>query len=108
MPPCWAIAMARCDSVTVSIADDETGMLTGMLREKRVVVSASVGRTSLRAGMRVTSSKVRASWISPASIINTSNICAPLGRLVNNLLSPVEIGDAQDVVAGFEVPSYGM
>jgi len=29
-------------------------------------------------------------------------------RLVNNLLSPVEIGEAQDVVAGFEVPSYGM
>src|SRR5689334_354337 len=72
------MAMARCDSVTVSIADDETGMFIGMLREKRVVVSASVGRTSLRAGMRVTSSNVRASWISPASIINTSNIGAGL------------------------------
>src|SRR5919202_1076352 len=100
MPPCWAMAMARCDSVTVSIADDETGMFIGMLREKRVVVSASVGRTLLRAGTSVTSSKVRASWISPASIINTSIVCA-VGRRVNALLSPVGIGDAQDVVAGW-------
>src|SRR5437588_5180160 len=68
MPPCCAIAIARCDSVTVSIAADEIGILRGMLRVKRVVVSASVGRTPLRAGTRETSSKVRASLISPASI----------------------------------------
>src|SRR5262245_24787892 len=63
------MAIARCDSVTVSIAADEIGMFKAMFRVKRVVVSASVGRIPLRAGTKETSSKVKASGMSPASIV---------------------------------------
>ena len=61
MPPCWARAMARCDSVTVSMAAEEMGMLRTMSRVKLVRVSTSAGITSLRAGSSKTSSKVRPS-----------------------------------------------
>ena len=61
--------MARWDSVTVSMAADVMGMLMEMVRVNLVVVSASDGRTPLRAGTRETSSKVRASGIPVASIL---------------------------------------
>src|SRR5215510_2729454 len=73
--------MARCDSVTVSIAADETGMFTDMFRVNFVVVSTSVGRTPLRAGTSETSSNVRASGMSLlASIVKTSRILIVLLR----------------------------
>ena len=47
MPPCWAMAMARRDSVTVSIAADMRGVLRVMLRVSWVWVLTWVGMTSL-------------------------------------------------------------
>ena len=46
IPPSRASAMASSYSVTVSIAALTMGMLMGMLREKRVLVSTSRGCTS--------------------------------------------------------------
>ena len=61
MPPCWARAMARCDSVTVSMAELRMGMFRAMRRVTQVRVSVSTGWTELRAGCKSTSSKVRPS-----------------------------------------------
>src|ERR1017187_3497211 len=67
MPPCCARAIARCDSVTVSMAAETMGILRAIWRVRQVRVSVSAGTTSLRAGSRRTSSKVSASgsmsWI---------------------------------------------
>src|ERR1700735_1445042 len=63
MPPCCANAIARCDSVTVSIAELTIGILIAMCRVRHVRGSVSLGRTSLRAGWRSISSKVRPSRI---------------------------------------------
>src|SRR5215210_5472460 len=104
MPPACAMAIARCDSVTVSIAALEIGMLSGMLRVNLVAVSASVGRTSLRAGTRETSSKVKASVMSPASIVLPQGGCAP-GARVEFIITGVSRGDAQHIVAGLSGPA---
>ena len=53
------MAIAMSASVTVSMADDTTGMLSPISRVSRVAVFASEGRISLSAGRRSTSSKVR-------------------------------------------------
>ena len=42
-PPCWASAIAMCDSVTVSMAALTIGMLRLMLRVSRVCVLALRG-----------------------------------------------------------------
>src|SRR5580698_10201146 len=55
--------MARCDSVTVSMAELTMGMFIAMCRVRQVRVSVSAGSTSLRAGCRSISSKVRPSRI---------------------------------------------
>ncbi len=60
MPPSWARAMARRDSVTVSIAAERMGMLRSMPRQTRVRRSTLLGCTSDRPGTIETSSKVRA------------------------------------------------
>src|SRR5690606_21090326 len=60
MPPSWAMAMARRDSVTVSMAADTRGMLSWIPRVNCVVRRVSRGRTWEKAGTRRTSSKVRA------------------------------------------------
>ena len=44
--------MARCDSVTVSIAELTMGMFIAMCRVRHVRVSVSAGSTSLRAGCK--------------------------------------------------------
>ena len=44
-PPCCAIAMAMGASLTVPIAAEMIGMLSGMVRVSRVHVSAADGRT---------------------------------------------------------------
>ena len=46
MPPCCAIAMARRDSVTVSMAALTSGTFSRMLRVSRVLTSTCVGSTS--------------------------------------------------------------
>ena len=56
MPPALAIAMAICDSVTVSMADETSGTSIEMLRVNCVVVLTSDGTTSDASGSRSTSS----------------------------------------------------
>ena len=61
------MAIAMCDSVTVSMAALTIGTFSRMLRESWVCVLVLAGTTSERAGRSNTSSKVRASgtgkWI---------------------------------------------
>ncbi len=45
MPPCWAMAIAMAASVTVSIADETSGMFSEIARVSRVRVSALLGST---------------------------------------------------------------
>ena len=68
MPPCCASAMARRDSVTVSMAALTMGMFRLMLRVTRVRVSTCVGRTADLPGTSSTSSKVRPSGIGPSNM----------------------------------------
>src|SRR5664279_2686471 len=63
-PPFCAIAIARRDSVTVSIAAERIGMFSPIPDASRVFRSVSAGWTFERAGRRRTSSNVRASGIS--------------------------------------------
>jgi len=56
MPPSWAMAMARRASVTVSMAADTSGMRRSISRVSRVVVSTSLGMTSVSPGSSRTSS----------------------------------------------------
>jgi hypothetical protein len=46
MPPACAMAMASRSSVTVSMADDNSGMVRRKSLANRTLVSASVGNTS--------------------------------------------------------------
>src|SRR6266540_15085 len=62
-PPSRASAIAMRDSVTVSIAAARMGISRVMLFVSRACVETWVGRTSLRAGMRRTSSNVRPSLV---------------------------------------------
>jgi hypothetical protein len=64
IPPACAIDMAILLSVTVSIAELSSGMLSAIERVTRVVVSAVEGKTLEAPGTNKTSSKVRASRIS--------------------------------------------
>ena len=59
-PPCCAIAMARRDSVTVSIAALTIGTFSRILRVSRVLTSTCVGSTVECRGTSRTSSKVSA------------------------------------------------
>ena len=61
-PPSWAIAIARRDSVTVSIAADISGMFMIILRVSWVCVVTSFAVTSEYPGTKRTSSKVSASF----------------------------------------------
>ena len=61
MPPAWAMAMAICASVTVSMAEAMMGMLSGIVGVTRERISTSPGSTSDRPGLISTSSKVSAS-----------------------------------------------
>ncbi len=63
IPPSWAMAMARFDSVTVSMAADTSGMFRVMLRVSRVASEVSRGSTWENAGTNRTSSKVSAVWM---------------------------------------------
>ena len=59
-PPCWAMAIASRDSVTVSIAALSSGTLTEMLRVTHDPTSTALGSTVECRGTSSTSSKVRA------------------------------------------------
>src|SRR6266581_4285047 len=78
IPPWRAMAMARRDSVTVSMAAEASGMVRASFLAKIVVVSASPGSTDDLPGKSNTSSKVRPSEIGP-SLIPASRI--EIGRL---------------------------
>ena len=56
MPPSRAMAIAMRDSVTVSIALETSGILIEISRVSFVVVSTSLGITSVSPGSRRTSS----------------------------------------------------
>ena len=62
MPPSWARAIARRDSVTVSIAAERSGMFSASDRVRRVASATSRGSTREWRGVRRTSSNVSASW----------------------------------------------
>ena len=62
-PPDWAMVMAIWLSVTVSMAEESSGMPSSMVEVSLVLVSAEVGRTAEAAGSNKTSSKVSASRI---------------------------------------------
>ena len=68
MPPSCASAIAMSASVTVSIAEDRIGMLSGISRVRKVCVSAWLGRTDDSSGCRRTSSNVSPSGMSAASL----------------------------------------
>jgi hypothetical protein len=61
IPPSRAMVMAVLASVTESIAAERNGMFSSISRVSCVLVSTSLGRTSLYPGARRTSSKVSAS-----------------------------------------------
>ena len=92
MPPSCAIAIAMSASVTVSIAEDRIGMLSGISRVRKVRVSAWLGSTSDSSGCSRTSSKVRPSGISGASLSwaisahDRQQRDSPSGRLVGGPL----------------------
>jgi len=52
------MVMASISSVTVSIAADTMGVFSMMFRVKGALISTSLGRTSEKAGIKSTSSKV--------------------------------------------------
>ena len=64
MPPACAMAMASRLSVTVSMAEEMTGILTAISRVTREATSASAGSTSEGRGASSTSSKVSATVVS--------------------------------------------
>src|SRR2546428_1502645 len=61
-PPSFPSAIAVRESVTVSMAAETIGMARRSSLVSRVAVETGVGRMSLRAGMRRTSSKVKPSF----------------------------------------------
>ena len=71
MPPWRAIAIAIRASVTVSIALDSSGVCSEIDRDRRVAVTASLGKTSDAAGSRSTSSKVNPSGANFAGIVGS-------------------------------------
>ena len=76
MPPCWAIAMAKPLSVTVSIAAERIGTFRRMLRVSRELKSTWLGSTCECCGTSRTSSNVSTSG-RPAE-----TCCAALSRVV--------------------------
>ncbi len=64
MPPAWAMAIARLPSVTVSMAEEMTGIFTAISRVTLELTSTSAGRTSEGRGASSTSSKVSATVVS--------------------------------------------
>src|SRR5438093_12177669 len=69
-PPRRPSAIARRASVTVSIAAERIGMSRRIALVRRVSVETWVGRMSLRAGIKRTSSKVRPSLANLSSRVN--------------------------------------
>ncbi len=69
MPPAWAMAMARPDSVTVSIAADIRGRFRVIELVSRVRRSTALGMTSEWPGNRRTSSKVSASSMGERTMV---------------------------------------
>src|SRR5580704_13328315 len=68
IPPCREIAIARRESVTVSIAADTMGIFNEIARVRHVRVSACAGSTDDLPGKSSTSSNVSPSGIAPSII----------------------------------------
>ncbi len=77
MPPACAMAIAICDSVTVSMAEATIGILTEIERVMRELISTSAGSTSDRPGLISTSSKVSASRGLPLFFAAIANSVSP-------------------------------
>src|ERR1700752_2671520 len=95
IPPWRAIAIARRESVTVSIAAATMGIFSGTLRARQVRVSACVGSTEDLPGSSRTSSNVSPSGMAP-SIINFSwgfVFCVAQKKTpINNSAQPDSLG----------------
>ena len=70
IPPAWAMAIAIALSVTVSIAAEIIGILRSILLVSLVDIFTSAGRTADSAGIKRTSSKVRACGNSSCAIMH--------------------------------------
>ncbi|MCZ7675923.1 MAG: hypothetical protein M5U35_08700 [Roseovarius sp.] len=70
-----------CDSVTVSMAELSSGMLSAIEAVTRVRVSAVLGNTEERAGTSSTSSKVNASRISIVFLLRGIVWRFPIARI---------------------------
>ena len=77
MPPDCAMQIAMRASVTVSMAEDRSGILRAMERVTLVRVSAVEGSTEEAAGTSRTSSKVRASRISIGYLLGWDHLARP-------------------------------
>ncbi len=73
MPPACAMAIAILASVTVSMAEAISGMLSGIERVMRERTSTSDGSTSESPGCSNTSSKVSASRGRPSEFVSIAN-----------------------------------
>ena len=74
MPPACAMAMASFASVTVSMAEEMTGICSGIERVTREETSTSFGSTFDAAGLIKTSSKVSA--MAPSlNCLRLSGVC---------------------------------
>src|ERR1700722_2227054 len=105
IPPWRAIAIARRESVTVSIAAATMGIFSGTLRARQVRVSACVGSTEDLPGSSRTSSNVSPSGMAP-SIINFSYSFAAFRvaqKNVHKQLSPAGFAglDRDSIVATY-------
>ena len=78
-PPWRAMAIAIRDSVTVSMADETNGIRNEIELVNRLVVSTSLGTTSLASGKSNTSSKV-----SPKPTTFSSSFTIALSQLLPN------------------------
>ena len=76
MPPWRAMAMARRESVTVSMAAATMGMFSAILRERHVRVSACAGSTEDFPGSSSTSSNVSPSGMGPSIIDSPVQVLA--------------------------------
>ncbi len=84
MPPSCASAIARRDSVTVSMAAESSGMLSWIDRVRRVERLTSRGRTVEWAGTSSTSSKVSAFWMTRIQKPSSQNEIIQIGPRPNN------------------------
>src|SRR2546423_6862594 len=80
IPPALAIAIAISDSVTVSIAAEENGTLSGIPRVKKELVLTSLGWTRECRGVSRTSSNVSTTSLLTRGKLSSAPAANPLMR----------------------------